>query len=97
MIASKTSFEPHSSELLPNSAKVYVSGQIHSELRSPFREIQQSPTRGANNRLETNPPVRVYDCSGPWGDPAFNGDVEHGLPSLRGAWIAARGDDRLYG
>src|SRR5437899_6095254 len=90
MIAAKTSFEPHSSELLPNSAKVYVGGQIHSGLRVPFREIKQSPTHGPNNRVEDNPPVRIYDCSGPWGDPAFNGDVEQGLPSLRGPWIAAR-------
>ena len=92
MIAAKTSFEPHSSELLANSAKVYVSGQVHSELRVPFREIKQSPTRGGNNRTEANPPVRVYDCSGPWGDPDFQGDVEQGLPALRGAWIDARGD-----
>ncbi len=36
--------------------------------------------------------MRVYDCSGPWGDPAFAGNVEHGLPPLRAKWILARGD-----
>jgi phosphomethylpyrimidine synthase len=42
--------------------------------------------------LEANEPVRVYDCSGPWGDPAFQGSVEEGLPALRAPWIRARGD-----
>lgn len=39
-----------------------------------------------------NDPVRVYDCSGPWGDAAYEGTAEEGLPSLRAAWIRARGD-----
>src|SRR6267154_971525 len=92
MIAEKTVFEPHSSELLPNSAKVYAPGKIHPELRVPFREITLSPTHGANERVEPNPAVRLYDCSGPWGDSTFNGSVEQGLPPLRLAWILARGD-----
>ena len=42
--------------------------------------------------FEANEPVRVYDCSGPWGDPKFKGNVEEGLPALRAKWIRARGD-----
>ena len=42
--------------------------------------------------VQTNEPVRVYDCSGPWGDPAFTGSVAEGLPSLRRDWILKRGD-----
>ncbi len=42
--------------------------------------------------FEVNDPVRVYDCSGPWGDPKFKGNVEKGLPSLRRDWILSRGD-----
>jgi phosphomethylpyrimidine synthase len=92
MIASKASFEPHSAEPLPNSKKVYAPGRVHSELRVPFREISLSPTKSFNGRTETNPSVRVYDCSGAWGDPDFHGEVEQGLPQLRRQWIEARGD-----
>ena len=92
MIASKASFEPHSAEPLPNSKKVYVPGRVHSELRVPFREISLSPTKSFDGRTETNPSVRVYDCSGAWGDPDFHGEVEQGLPQLRRRWIEARGD-----
>jgi phosphomethylpyrimidine synthase len=42
--------------------------------------------------FEVNEPVRVYDCSGPWGDPNFKGTIQEGLPALRAKWIQARGD-----
>jgi len=92
MIASKDSFEPHSSEQLPNSKKIYVEGELHKDVRVPMREIELSPTKSFNGEIEVNDPVRVYDCSGPWGDPNFNGTVEEGLPALRRAWILKRGD-----
>jgi phosphomethylpyrimidine synthase len=92
MIASKNSIEPQSGEPLPNSTRVWVPGKMHPDVRVPFREVSLSPTRAFNGRLETNAPVRVYDCSGPWGDPGFTGNVEQGLPPLRGKWILARGD-----
>ncbi|MGO8764360.1 MAG: phosphomethylpyrimidine synthase ThiC [Limisphaerales bacterium] len=96
MIASKDSFEPHSSEQLPASKRVYVPGQLHPEVRVPMREIELTPTKGFDGRLEANEPVRVYDCSGPWGDPAFTGSVAEGLPPLRAAWIRSRGDVEEY-
>ncbi len=96
MIASKESFEPHSSEQLPNSTRVYVPGALHPEVRVPFREIALAPTRTMGGELEENEPVRVYDCSGPWGDPEFVGDPEHGLPALRADWVRARGDVEEY-
>jgi phosphomethylpyrimidine synthase len=92
MIASKTSVEPQSGDALPNSSRVYVAGQLHPEIRVPFREIRLNPTRSVTGRLEVNEPVRVYDTSGPWGDPRYQGAVTDGLPALRRAWIAARGD-----
>ena len=92
----KTSFEPHSSEQLPASTRVYVQGQIHPDIRVPMREITLSPTKAFNGRIEMNEPVRVYDCSGPWGDPTFHGKSEEGLPALRGKWIAARNDVIAY-
>jgi phosphomethylpyrimidine synthase len=96
MIASNESFEPHSSHQLPNSSRVYVDGTIHPEVRVPMREIALAPTRLMDGTLEANEPVHVYDTSGPWGDPVFEGDVEKGLPALRSDWIRARGDVREY-
>ena len=87
MIATKESFEPHSGEQLPSSKRVYVAGQIHPDVRVPMREIELAPTKSYTGAVEPNEPVRVYDCSGPWGDPGFTGTVEEGLPALRAKWI----------
>jgi phosphomethylpyrimidine synthase len=103
MITTKDSFEPstlrsaatedgHSGEQLPNSKKVYVEGQIHPDVRVPMREIELAPTKSYTGAIEQNEPVRVYDCSGPWGNPDFKGSVEEGLPALRRDWILNRGD-----
>jgi phosphomethylpyrimidine synthase len=92
MIATKNSIEPQSGEPLPNSARVYVPGKAHPAVRVPFREVHLSPTRSFNGQVEANASIRVYDCSGPWGDADFAGNVEQGLPALRGKWIQARGD-----
>src|ERR1700760_682627 len=96
MIATKNSFEPHSSEQLPNSKKVHVAGVHHPEIRVPMREIEVSPTKSFDGTLEKNEPVRVYDCSGPWGDPGFSGTPEEGLPALGRDWILKRGDVAGY-
>src|SRR5262245_29546290 len=77
---------------LPNSRKVYVSGKIHPGIRVPFREITLAPTKSIDGKIEINEPVRVYDTSGPWGDPIFDGDVTHGLSPLRAKWIRERAD-----
>jgi phosphomethylpyrimidine synthase len=92
MIATKDSFEPHSSEQLPKSRRLYVPGRLHPEIRVPMREIELSATKSFNGQTEANAPVRVYDCSGPWGDPEFAGTVEAGLPAMRQPWILQRGD-----
>jgi phosphomethylpyrimidine synthase len=96
MIASKDSFEPHSSDQLPNSKKVHVTGTIHPDVRVPMREITLAPTKTFNGQTEVNEPVRVYDTSGPWGDPNFTGLVTQGLPALRRDWIMKRGDVEEY-
>ena len=77
---------------LPNSRRVYVGGKIHPDIRVPFREISLAPTKSMSGEIEVNEPVRVYDTSGPWGDPDFHGDVTQGLPALRAKWIRDRGD-----
>ena len=92
----KSSFEAHSSEQLPASTRVYVQGQLHPDVQVPMREITLSPTKDFNGRIIANDPVRVYDCSGPWGDPSYEGTVETGLPALRKKWILDRGDVESY-
>jgi phosphomethylpyrimidine synthase len=96
MIATKDSFEPHSSEQLPNSKRVYVPGKLHAEVRVPMREIKLTPTKKSECDVIVNRPVRVYDCSGPWGDPAFTGTSGEGLPAVRRDWILQRGDVEEY-
>jgi phosphomethylpyrimidine synthase len=85
-----------SSDALPASSRVFVEGTLHPEIRVPMREIELSPTKNFSNELEPNAPVRVYDCSGPWGDPDFEGDATEGLPALRKSWIEKRGDVAGY-
>jgi phosphomethylpyrimidine synthase len=80
---------------LPNSRRIYVAG-AQPGVRVPFREISQNPTRNFDGSLEENAPVRVYDTSGPYGDPAIGTDVREGLPELRRQWILSRGDVEEY-
>jgi phosphomethylpyrimidine synthase len=56
-----------------------------------MREITLSPSKLAGGGVEANEPIRLYDCSGPWGDPEFKGEVAQGLPPLRRGWILERG------
>ena len=80
---------------LPNSRRIYIDGEQHG-VRVPFREISQNQTRNFDNSLEENAPVRVYDTSGPWGDPDIACDVREGLPTLRHHWILSRGNVEEY-
>ncbi len=91
MIATKEALEPHSSESLPRSRRVFVEGS-QPGVRVPLREIELGDSKGLGGRSTPNQPVRVYDCSGPWGDPDFKGSVETGLPALRRDWILSRGN-----
>ena len=96
MIATKNLLEPHGNVALPKSRKVHVPGKLHPDIRVPFREITLSPTRLRDGHVESNAPVRVYDCGGPWTDEAFHGNVEEGLPSIRRDWVLRRGDVTEY-
>jgi phosphomethylpyrimidine synthase len=77
---------------LPSSQKVYEAGAIHPSVQVPFREIQLSNTIDSNNVTTENPPLRVYDTSGPYTDAAQDCNIENGLPPLRQDWILDRGD-----
>lgn len=74
---------------LPASTKIHVPGELHPDIRVPLRQIALHPTSG-------EPPVNVYDASGPYTDPSVSIEIEKGLPRLRETWVAARGDTELY-
>ncbi|MCY0885260.1 MAG: phosphomethylpyrimidine synthase ThiC, partial [Firmicutes bacterium] len=74
----------------PASRKVYVTGS-RPDIRVPMREISLEPTQTAHGPV-ANPPVRVYDTSGPYTDPDYVVDYRRGLPPLRRRWILERGD-----
>jgi len=80
---------------LEGMRRVYVQGS-RPDLKIPFREIELQSTRLPDGKLQPNDPVRVYDTSGPWGDPDFHGDVRQGLPAARAKWIEERGDTESY-
>ena len=61
-----------------------------------MREITQAPTRDFQGQLTQNPPLRVYDTSGPYTDPAVKIDIRAGLKPLRADWIEQRGDTETY-
>lgn len=78
----------------PGSRKVYVQGS-REDVKVPMREIGLTPTIGSGGEQE-NPPVRVYDCSGPYTDPEVKTDIREGLPLNRRSWILERGDVEDY-
>ena len=82
---------PITREPFPASQKVYVQGSLHPSVQVPMREVSQHPTRTKDGLVE-NPPITVYDTSGPYTDPSVEIDVHHGLPRPCEPWIEARGD-----
>jgi len=74
----------------PNSRKIYVAGS-RADIRVPMREISQSSTRTREGN-ESNPPLYVYDTSGPYTDPEVSISLEDGLAPLRQGWIDERKD-----
>ena len=82
------------------SQKIYIEGS-RPDIRVPMREISLDVTptdfSGANGGGEINPPVTVYDTSGPYTDPDVTIDVRKGLGDVRSAWIDDRGDTERLG
>ncbi|WP_061809607.1 phosphomethylpyrimidine synthase ThiC [Rossellomorea vietnamensis] len=76
------------------SKKVYASGS-RTDIQVPMREIALSDTEGSFGD-ETNPPIRVYDTSGPYTDENYKVDILEGLPALKKNWIMERGDVEEY-
>jgi len=92
-IASSAHVDEAAIQPLPRSRKVYVEG-TRPGVRVPMREISQTDTPAAFG-AEKNPPVFVYDTSGPYTDPSVRIDIRSGLAGLRARWIEERGDTVL--
>jgi phosphomethylpyrimidine synthase len=77
----------------PGSRKVYVKGHLH-DIEVAMREVKLNDTKlqGRFGAIEPNPPVTIYDTSGPFTDPDIAIDVKLGLPRLRERWIVDRAD-----
>ena len=80
-------------QALPQSRKIYEQGS-RPDIRVPFREISQDDTPTLFGG-ETNPPLTVYDTSGPYSDPEVSIDIRKGLPEVRRAWIDERQDTEV--
>ena len=77
----------------PASQKIYLPGKLHPSIRVPFRQVTQTPTRqrgDTNKNSPQNPPINVYDTSGPYTDPSVAIDIRQGLPPIRLQWIRDR-------
>jgi len=77
----------------PNSKKIYIEGS-RKDLRVPMREVTQTSTQ-TNTGVEENPPITIYDTSGPYSDPNETVDLMQGLKPLRENWIIERNDTKL--
>ena len=79
----------------PDSEKVYIKGKIFPQLKVAMRKINLTPTVDiieGKSIIMPNPPVYVYDTSGPYSDPDIKIDLKKGLPKLRKEWIEKRND-----
>ena len=74
---------------LPASTKIFLAGDMRPDIRVPLRQIALHPTSG-------EPPVNVYDASGPYTDPQAIIAIDQGLARHRTAWVKARGDVEAY-
>ncbi len=79
----------------PNSSKIHVDGS-QPGVRVAMREVAQAQTKDFQGQMHTNAPLRVYDTSGPYTDPAAKIDIRAGLLPIRQDWIEQRGDTETY-
>lgn len=75
----------------PNSTKIFVPGTLFP-IQVAMRQISLSPTKLSNGQIEVNPPISIYDTSGPYTDGTQDIDIRKGLPRLRDQWILDRED-----
>ena len=82
--------DPAMREPLPASKKTYFTGS-RPDIRVPMREVRQSPT-SLGDGIALNPPIALYDTSGPFTDPSVDVNIRRGIARHRDGWIDERGD-----
>lgn len=90
--SSNASVDPAAVQPYPSSKKIYVTGS-RPDIRVPFREIEQSDTPTLFGG-EKNPPITIYDTSGPYTDPEVKIDIKNGINTPRTPWILERQDTK---
>lgn len=75
----------------PSSKKIYLKGKIH-DIKVPMREVSMASALKTVNNEEQNPPVVLYDTSGPYTDPNVKIDIEKGLQPVRLSWLPENAD-----
>ncbi|MEE4377883.1 MAG: phosphomethylpyrimidine synthase ThiC [Candidatus Competibacteraceae bacterium] len=93
IVQATTELGTHVTRPYPSSKKIHVQGS-QPDIRVPMREIEQTPTPTQFGN-EINPPITVYDTSGPYTDPNAAIDLLQGLPEVRTRWIESRGDTEV--
>ncbi len=83
--------EQITTQTFPNSRKVYIPGTLHP-IKVAMREISLHPTKLSRGGEEFNPPVTIYDTSGPYTDENSTIDIRKGLERIREEWILERND-----
>jgi|TARA_B110000305_G_C19428423_1_gene634929 phosphomethylpyrimidine synthase len=76
------------SKTFNGSKKIYITGS-RPEIKVPMREVIQTNSLSSEGEI-SNPPIYLYDCSGPYTDPDITIDIEKGLPKLRENWLSER-------
>ena len=95
-LSASATADPAAVQAFPNARKIYQTGS-RPDIRVPFREIAQHATPDIDGD-EPNPPITVYDTSGPYTDPDIAIDIRKGLAEVRTQWIDERDDtERLPG
>ena len=82
----------------PDSEKVYMQGSLHPDMKVGMRKVSLTPTvtvKDGQKVMTENPPVYIYDTSGPYSDPSADIDLRRGLPRLREKWILQREVEQL--
>jgi len=80
----------------PNSKRIYITGSDPS-IRVGMREVSQGPTYDADGEGLENPPITLYDTSGPYTDPSASIDLNAGLLPLRESWVRNRTNIEVLG
>ncbi|MBT7543490.1 MAG: phosphomethylpyrimidine synthase ThiC [Gammaproteobacteria bacterium] len=74
----------------PCHRKIYIPMETDTKVKVGMKEILQHPTKNSDGTLKQNPPIPVYDTSGPYSDDNYEIDLNNGINKIRKSWISDR-------